>query len=66
MKHLEVHKKYSAARRIFNPLLDDSSGDETLRLILDILQCRNTCIADPQTGREPIKRQGWEGGRELE
>ena len=66
MKHLEVHKKYSAARRIFNSLLDDSSSDETLRLILDILQCRNTCIADAQTGREPIKRQGWEGGRELE
>ena len=66
MKHLEVHKKYSAARRFFNSLLDDSSGDETLRLILDILQCRNTRIADAQTGREPIKRQGWEGGRELE
>ena len=66
MKHLEVCQKYSAARHIFNSLLDGSSGDETLRLILDILQCRNTCIADPQTGSEPIKSQGWKGGRELE
>ena len=30
---LEVHQKYSAARRIFNSLLSVSSGDETLRLI---------------------------------
>ena len=37
MKHLEVGQKYSAARRIFNPLLSVSSGDETLRLMLDIL-----------------------------
>ena len=37
MKHLEVRQKYSAARRIFNPLLSVSSGDETLRLMLDIL-----------------------------
>ena len=34
MKHLEVRQKYSAARRIFNSLL---SGDETLRLMFDIL-----------------------------
>ena len=34
MKHLEVRQKYSAARRIFNSLLDVSSGDETLHLIL--------------------------------
>ena len=33
MKHLT-----SAARRIFNILLGVSSGDETLRLMLDILQ----------------------------
>ena len=37
MKHLEVRQKYSAARRIFNSLLSVSSGDETLRLRLDIL-----------------------------
>ena len=37
MKHLEVRQKYSAARRIFNSLLGDSSGDETLRLMFDIL-----------------------------
>ena len=37
MKHLEVGQKYSAARRIFNALLSVSSGDETLRLMLDIL-----------------------------
>ena len=38
MKHLEVRQKYSAARRIFNSLLTVSSGDETLRLMLDILR----------------------------
>ena len=37
MKHLEVRQKYSATRRIFNSLLGVSSGDETLRLIFDIL-----------------------------
>ena len=37
MKHLEVRQKYSAARRIFNSFLSVSSGDETLRLMLDIL-----------------------------
>ena len=37
MKHLKVRQKYSAARRIFNSLLSVSSGDETLRLMLDIL-----------------------------
>ena len=36
MKHHEVRQKYSAARRIFNSLLGVSSGDETLRLMLDI------------------------------
>ena len=35
--HLEVRQKYSAARHIFNSLLSVSSGDETLRLMLDIL-----------------------------
>ena len=38
MKHLEVRQKYSAARRIFNSLLGVSSGDETLRLMFDILR----------------------------
>ena len=37
MKHLEVRQKYPAARRIFNYLLSISTGDETLRLMLDIL-----------------------------
>ena len=37
MKHLEVSQKYSATRRIFNFLLGVSSGDETLRLMFDIL-----------------------------
>ena len=37
MKHLEVRQKYSAARLIFNSLLGVSSGDETLRLMFDIL-----------------------------
>ena len=37
MKHPEVRQKYSAARRIFNSLLGVSSGDETLRLMFDIL-----------------------------
>ena len=37
MKHLEVGQKYSATRRIFNSLLGVLSGDETLRLVPDIL-----------------------------
>ena len=36
MKHLEVRQKYPAACRIFNSLLGVSSGDKTLRLMLDI------------------------------
>ena len=36
-RFLEVRQKYSAARRIFNSLLGVSSGDETLRLMFDIL-----------------------------
>ena len=35
--HLKVRQKYSAAHRIFNSLLSVSSGDQTLRLMLDIL-----------------------------
>ena len=38
MKHLKDRKKTSAARRIFSSLLSLSSGDETLRLLLDILR----------------------------
>ena len=37
MKHLEVRQKYCAASRIFNSLLSVSSGDVTLRRLLDIL-----------------------------
>ena len=37
MKHLEVGQKYSATRRIFSSLLGVLSGDETLRLVPDIL-----------------------------
>ena len=37
MKQLEIRRKFSAARRVFNSLLVVSSGDETLRLMLDIL-----------------------------
>ena len=51
MKHLEVHQKYSATRRIFNSFLSVSSGDETLRLMFDILHKTlprdgfHTCLA---------------------
>ena len=44
MKHLEVRQKYSAARRIFNSLLGVSSGDETLRLMFDILHLIDNVI----------------------
>ena len=37
MNHFEVRQKHSSAGRIFNCLLDVSSGDETLRLMLEIL-----------------------------
>ena len=37
MNHLEVRQKYSAALRTFNSILSVSSGDETLRLMVDIL-----------------------------
>ena len=40
MKHLEVRQNYSAGGRIFNSLLSVSSGDETLRLMLDIFRQR--------------------------
>ena len=50
MKHLEVHQKYSAARRIFNSLLSVSSGDETLPLMLDILHERLPQIPFPRKG----------------
>ena len=35
MKHLEIRQKYFATRLVFNSLLGVSSGDETLRLMLD-------------------------------
>ena len=49
MKHLEVKKKKEkrkqrTARRIFNFLLSVSSGDQTLRLVLDILRATLTDI----------------------
>ena len=37
MNNLEVLQKYSAVRRIFNSFVSASYGDETLRLLLDIL-----------------------------
>ena len=43
VKPLEVRQKYSAARRIFNSLLGVSSGDETLRLMFDILLHSFSC-----------------------
>ena len=42
---LEVRQKYSAARRIFNSLLGVSSGDETLRLMFDILH-NKFCVSE--------------------
>ena len=44
MKRLEVRQKHSATRRIFNSLLSVSSGDEALRLVLDILRHINILI----------------------
>ena len=35
MKDLVVRQKYSAARRILNSVVSVSSGDETLRLMLE-------------------------------
>ena len=37
MKHLDVRQNYSAARRIFNSFLSVTSGDKTLRVMLDKL-----------------------------
>ena len=37
MTHLEGRQKYSAAQSTFNSLLGVPSGDETLRLLFDIL-----------------------------
>ena len=52
MKHLEVRQKYSAARCIFNSLLGVSSGvssgDETLRVMFDILLLSNYCMNDAE------------------
>ena len=35
---VRVRQKYSVARRVFNSLLVVLSGDETLRLVLEILR----------------------------
>ena len=40
---------YSAARRIFNSLLGVSSGDETLRLMFDILHQKLCVSAEMRT-----------------
>ena len=47
---IELRQKYSAARRIFNSLLGVSSGDETLRLMFDILH-ENTTLTWPTMSR---------------
>ena len=72
MKHLEVRQKYSAARRIFNSLLGVSSGDETLRLMLDILRKEmqyqfqhrstraNSVVSVPYTWAQPYHPQQWQ------
>ena len=44
MSHIEVRLKYSAARRIFNSLLGVSSSDETLRLMILLLNWLAVCI----------------------
>ena len=41
MKHLEARQKYSPGCHIFNSLVIDSSGDETLHLMLDKLLQKN-------------------------
>ena len=51
MKHLEVRQNYSAARLIFNSLLSVSSGDETLRLVLDIFRQRAVILGVDQSIR---------------
>ena len=48
MKYFEVCQKYSAARRILNSLLSVSSGDETLRLMLDILRFSKNIARTPR------------------
>ena len=67
MKHLEVRQKYSAARRIFNSLLGVSSGDETLRLMFDILHKKLSgrwIVIYPVDSRYPTFRQMY-GARSL-
>ena len=48
MKDLEDCQKYSAGHPIFNSLLSVSSGDEALRLMLDIL-CPLLSLSPPST-----------------
>ena len=69
MKHLEVRQKYSAARCIFNSLPGVSSGDETLRLMFDIIitykmhimnslpKCR--CVQVSFRKRRPVGQFSW-------
>ena len=56
MKHLEVRQKYSAARRIINSLLGVSSGDETLRLMFDILHQKRHAVFYPISRNQEV---GW-------
>ena len=55
MKHLEVRQKYSVTRCIFNSLLSVSSGDETLRLMFDILH--NTSFCRKLKEKENLKKE---------
>ena len=55
MKHFEVRQKYSAACRIFNSLLGVSSGNETLRLMFDILRKIQYTIEYEQTKNDITK-----------
>ena len=64
INHLEVRQKYSAAVRIFNSLLGVSSGDETLRLMLDILlQTFPLFLASSVTVLNPAS---WPSAKDLE
>ena len=56
MKHPEVRQKYFAVRGIFNSLLCVSSGDETRRLMLDILRLMMLCppLKVPTHCKQPL------------
>ena len=59
MKHLAVRQKYSATRRIFNSLLGVSSGDETLRLMFDILLATSKTILQTLSCYLKIRRNNF-------